>query len=103
MISHPLLARVSSWFTQMSMPEESATIDWQAVTNANTHWNIANSPYFKLPQEIQVLVTLNLPAEDILNTALVCRNWRGTVQQEHLWRHLYRRDSPSWQLLGNVS
>lgn len=103
MIAQPLLSRFSSWLSHIGAPEEASAVDWQAMSSERTAWNFANSPYFRLPSEIHALVVQSLPAEDILASALVCRAWHAAAKQEHLWRTLFQRDAPSWQMLGNAS
>ena len=103
MIASPLLSRFSSWLSHIGAAEEASTLDWRTVSEERTAWNYANSPYFRLPHEIHLLIAQGLPAEDILASAMVCRAWSCAAKEEHLWRALFERDSPSWQLLGNVA
>ncbi|KAF2068882.1 hypothetical protein CYY_009798 [Polysphondylium violaceum] len=59
-------------------------------------YNISNSSFDTLPEEIIYVIFSNLSASSIVDLSLVCKRFKLTTDSQAIWKHLYLKD-PTFQ------
>jgi len=59
-------------------------------------YNISNSSFDNLPEELIYVIFSNLSASSIVHVSLVCKRFKLTTDSQAIWKHLYLKD-PTFQ------